>query len=242
MTDHTVNDDYFFGAFADSWWDRDSRMRGLASFQGPRFRYFDRFVGEWTGKRVLDVGCGGGFTTEFLCERGADVCGIDPSPRLIDAARRHAEQTGRRIDYTVGKAEELPYDDRCFDVVTCVDVLEHVEDPARTIGEIARVLMPGGLFLYDTINRTPLSRLVMIWIPEYLTRIVPRGAHRWQDFITPKEMRRYLADAGLVPVDKMRGLSILGQRRDGRLIFLRTPDVSATYMSVARRPVDLVEE
>ncbi|WP_036567586.1 bifunctional 2-polyprenyl-6-hydroxyphenol methylase/3-demethylubiquinol 3-O-methyltransferase UbiG [Nocardia sp. BMG51109] len=242
MADHIVNDDYFFGAFADSWWDSDSRMRGLASFQTPRFRYFDRFLGEWAGKQVLDVGCGGGFTTEFLCERGADVAGIDPSPRLIAAARRHAEQTGKRIAYTVGRAEELPYDAGRFDVVTCVDVLEHVRDPARTVGEIARVLKPGGLFLYDTINRTMRSRLVMIWIPEYLTRIVPRGAHSWQDFITPKEMRRYLADAGLVPADKMRGLSILGRRRDGRLIFLRTPDVSATYMSVARRLGDGVEE
>jgi 2-polyprenyl-6-hydroxyphenyl methylase/3-demethylubiquinone-9 3-methyltransferase len=226
-------DNHFFAAFADSWWNEDSTMKNLASFQGPRFAYFDKFVDSWDGKNVLDVGCAGGFTTEFLSERGAKVSGLDPSPNLIAAARAHAELTGKTIDYRVGYGEKLPYDDATFEVVTCVDVLEHVEDPAQTVREIARVLAPGGIFLYDTINRTPLSMFMMILMPEYLLKIVPKGAHSWRDFIKPSEMRGYLAAAGLVQLDKMRGLTILGQRRDGSLVMRRTWDTSSTYMNVA---------
>ncbi len=234
MTEQST-DEYFFAAFADSWWNDDSKMRNLSSFQGPRFAYFDEFVDQWAGKRVLDVGCGGGFTTEYLAERGAVVSGVEPSSALVAAARAHAEATGKSIDYRIGRGEEIPFDDAAFDVVTCVDVLEHVESPARTVREIQRVLKPGGIFLYDTINRTALSRLMMIWIPEYVLKIVPKGAHLWDDFIKPNEMRRYLLDAGLQPLDKMRGLIILGQRRDGSLVMRRTRNTSSTYLGVARK-------
>ncbi|PXX55555.1 3-demethylubiquinone-9 3-methyltransferase [Nocardia tenerifensis] len=234
MTEHSI-DDHFFAAFADSWWHDDSVMKGLASFQKPRFEYFDRFIDTWKGKKVLDVGCGGGFTTEYLAARGASVSGVDPAPRLIDAARAHAEQQKLWIDYQVGSGERLPHPDAAFDIVTCVDVLEHVADPARTVREIARVLAPGGIFLYDTINRTFLARLTMIWMPEYVLKIVPKGAHTHADFIKPAEMRRYLRDAELTPLDKMRGLTILGQRKDGSLVMRRTWDTSATYLSAARK-------
>ncbi|WP_067723059.1 bifunctional 2-polyprenyl-6-hydroxyphenol methylase/3-demethylubiquinol 3-O-methyltransferase UbiG [Nocardia yamanashiensis] len=227
-------DDHFFARFADTWWAEDSQMRGLASFQGPRFEFFDKHVDLWAGRRVLDVGCGGGFTTEFLDGRGASVSGVDPSPDLIAAARRHAAETGRNIEYRVGAAEALPYPDAAFDIVTCVDVLEHVADPARSIREIARVLVPGGVFCFDTINRTLRSRVVMIWIPDHLGIGTP-GAHLWKDFITPGELRGYLADAGLAPAARLRGLSILGKRA-GRLIMRETGDLSCTYIGVARKP------
>ncbi|MEW1720658.1 bifunctional 2-polyprenyl-6-hydroxyphenol methylase/3-demethylubiquinol 3-O-methyltransferase UbiG [Streptomyces sp. NPDC093109] len=235
MNKPTLQDDYFFSTYADSWWDDNSKMNNLASFQPPRFEYFDRFVDRWEGKRVLDVGCGGGFTTEFLHERGAQVSGLDPSPKLIAAADRHAKQTGKQIEYTVGKSERLPYEDASFDIVTCVDVLEHVESPAQAVREIRRVLAPGGVFLYDTINRTVRSRFVMIWIPENVIKIVPKGAHTWKDFIKPKEMRRYLLDAGLTPVGKSQGIAIYGSRKDGSLITRKTGDLSSIYMGVARR-------
>ena len=235
MSEQILNDDYFFATYADSWWDNASQMNNLASFQPPRFKYFDQFVSRWEGKRVLDVGCGGGFTTEFLAERGCRVSGLDPSPKLIAAADRHAKQTGKDIDYTVGKSEHLPYEDGSFDIVTCVDVLEHVEDPAQAIREIHRVLAPGGVFLYDTINRTIRSRIVMIWLPEDVMKIVPKGAHAWKDFIKPKEMLSYLTDAGFTPAGKMRGIAIYGSRKDGSLITRETRDLSSIFMGVARR-------
>ncbi|MBL1076434.1 3-demethylubiquinone-9 3-O-methyltransferase [Nocardia sp. 2] len=227
-------DNHFFGQFAESWWAEDSQMSGLASFQGPRFAFFDRQVREWAGKRVLDVGCGGGFTTEFLAARGALVSGVDPSERLIEAARRHAEQTGKSIDYRVGSAEALPYPDASFDIVTCVDVLEHVVDPARSISEIARVLAPGGVFCFDTINRTLRARVIMIWVPEHLMKTGTKGAHLWRDFIKPAELHAYLDAAGLRTLGKLRGLTIFGKRH-GKLLMRETGDLSCTYIGVARK-------
>jgi 2-polyprenyl-6-hydroxyphenyl methylase/3-demethylubiquinone-9 3-methyltransferase len=235
MSDQTLKDDYFFATYADSWWSDDSKMNNLASFQPPRFQYFDRFVDRWQGKRALDVGCGGGFTTEFLAERGCIVSGLDPSTKLIAAADQHAKQTGKKITYTVGKSEHLPYPDASFDIVTCVDVLEHVESPAEAVREIHRVLAPGGIFLYDTINRTVRSRVVMIWLPEDVMKIVPKGAHAWKDFIKPREMRRYLTDVGFTPVGKAKGIAIYGQRKDGSLITRQTRDLSSIYMGAAHR-------
>ncbi len=234
-TREPTQDTSFFGDYAESWWDADSKMNPLKSFNPLRFAYFDDFVDGWQGRRVLDVGCGGGFTTEFLHDRGADVCGIDTSDRLISAAEGHARDTGRGIDYRRGEAERLPYDDGSFDIVTCVDVLEHVQSPAAAVQEIHRVLSPGGVFLYDTINRTLRSRVNMIWIPERLLGIVPRGAHAHADFITPREMLTHLAAAGFSPQGRMRGIAIRGQNKDGSLKAKLTDSLAALYMGVARR-------
>ncbi|GAB3706414.1 bifunctional 2-polyprenyl-6-hydroxyphenol methylase/3-demethylubiquinol 3-O-methyltransferase UbiG [Nocardiopsis oceani] len=235
MAENSTHDDTFFGAYADTWWDDESTMAPLKSFNPLRFSYFDRFVDTWEGKRVLDVGCGGGYTTEFLDARGARVSGIDYSPKLIGAARHHAAETGKDIQYEVGVAEELPYEDGAFDIVTCVDVLEHVRSPEQAVREIHRVLAPGGIFLYDTINRTQRSRVMMIWIPERLLGIVPRGAHEWKDFITTREMLAYLSGAGFTPVGKMLGIAIRGQNSDGSLKAKHTKDLSSLYMGVAKR-------
>jgi 2-polyprenyl-6-hydroxyphenyl methylase/3-demethylubiquinone-9 3-methyltransferase len=234
-----AQDDYFFATYAEQWWSDDSKMNPLRSFNPPRFDFFDPFVdGGWAGKRVLDVGCGGGFTTEFLAQRGAVVSGLDPSQKLIAAADRHARETGKKIEYRVGKSEQLPFDDASFDIVTCVDVLEHVESPARAVSEVHRVLAPGGVFLYDTINRTLRSRLMMIWLPERILGIVPKGAHDWNDFIKPAEMTGHLRGAGLTPVGQFAGIAIRGQNKDGSLKLKPTKDLSSLYLGVARRPGD----
>lgn len=232
----SVQDEHFFSEWANSWWDSDSMMNPLKSFNPLRFAYFDPYVTDgWKGVRALDVGCAGGYTTEFLDNRGAVVSGIDISPKLVEAARQHAEKGGLSIDYQVGAAEALPYADASFDIVTCVDVLEHVQSPAGAVAEIHRVLKPGGLFLYDTINRTFRSRVMMIWLPERLMGIVPKGAHDWADFITPAEMEKYLKTAGFTPIGAPKGIAIRGQNKDGSLKAKLTSDTSSLYLGVARK-------
>jgi 2-polyprenyl-6-hydroxyphenyl methylase / 3-demethylubiquinone-9 3-methyltransferase len=219
---------------ARTWWAEGSKMTALRSFNPPRFEFFDRYVPTWDGVRVLDVGCGGGFTAEFLASRGASMVGIDPSAALIDTAREHARQSGLEIDYDSGVAEQLPYDDASFGVVTCVDVLEHVDDVGRVIKEIHRVLKPGGVFCFDTINRTWRSRIVMIWLAERVLRAIPVGAHDWRKFITLDEVRAYLSQAGFGQVD-LDGLSVRGQNRDGSLRIQISKDMSVQYIGCAHR-------
>lgn len=238
-TDSTTlqpKDHEFFGTYADEWWAEGAMMAPLRSFNPLRFEYFGRFDVPVDGARVLDVGCGGGFTCEYLAERGADVTGLEVNPDLLRAAREHASAGGLVIDYVPGVAEALPFDDASFDVVTCVDVLEHVEDVGRAVAEMARVLRPGGWFCFDTINRTLWARANMIWIPERLLRIVPRGAHDFDKFITPREMLVALGAAGLAPVGEMGGIAIRGSNADGSLKASLVDSTRALYLGVARKP------
>ncbi|MEM9979790.1 MAG: bifunctional 2-polyprenyl-6-hydroxyphenol methylase/3-demethylubiquinol 3-O-methyltransferase UbiG, partial [Cyanobacteria bacterium P01_D01_bin.2] len=145
-----------------------------------------------------------------LAQRGAMVTGIDPSAACIEAAKRHAETMGLSIDYQVGAGESLPFRDGCFDVAICVDVLEHVHSPAATVTAISRVLRPGGLFCFDTINRTWQSRWLMIWLLEDLLRQIPRGIHDWHRFVTPGELHQLLTQTGFGEVT-IQGFDLLGR-------------------------------
>jgi len=153
-----------------------------------RLGWFDRQI-DWRGKAVLDLGCAGGFMAEAMDARGARVTGIDPAAEAVAAARAHAEAQGRAIAYDVGVGEDLPYADAAFDAVVCVDVLEHVRDLGQVLAEVSRVLRPGGLFLFDTINRNPLARLATITIAEDVLRLLPKGTHDPALFITPRALR-----------------------------------------------------
>lgn len=152
------------------------------------------------GKRALDIGCGGGFLAEEFAKLGCDVTGIDPSAPSIAQAAAHAGEAGLAITYRVASGEAIPFADTTFDIAYCCDVLEHVDDLDRVIAETARVLKPGGVYLFDTINRTFISKLVVIkllqeWKP---TRILTTNLHDWAMFITPDELRAALARHGLV--------------------------------------------
>jgi len=189
----TRNNLAFYDQQAPHWWDAAATIAPLNQLNPLRFNYFDQKAPQWAGQRVLDVGCGGGFTCEFLAQRGAQAWGIDPSSACIAAARVHGAAADFSITYKVATAEALPFPDCHFDRVICVDVLEHVADPQQAIAEISRVLKPGGLFCFDTINRTLRSRLIMIWLLEDLLRQIPRGIHDWHKFITPAELTHLLA-------------------------------------------------
>ncbi len=229
------NDLGMYDDAAEHWWsDRKRWLRILRNMVPGRLKWFDQHQ-DWPDRRVLDLGCAGGFMAEALARRGATVTGLDPAQKAIAAARRHAESEGLDIRYDVGTGEEMPYDDASFDAVICVDVLEHVRDLDAVLGHVARVLKPGGRFLYDTINRNPMSRLAAITVAEDLLRVLPRGTHDPALFITPAEMDAALGRAGLVP-GPHAGLGPTGLDRRGDPTFGPIPLTAIIYMGYADRP------
>lgn len=217
---------------ADWWGGRTRWLRTLQNLVPVRFAFFDPIVGDWTGRRVLDLGCGGGFMAEELARRGAIVSGVDPSEAAIAAARRHCEATGLSIAYVAGRGESLPFPDGAFDVVVCVDVLEHVPDLDRVVAEIRRVLRPSGWLLFDTINRTPLASFVMVTIGERLTGLVPRGAHDPAMFIRPRDLRRTLEGASF-DVGRFVGMGPRGLNRRLDFTFGLIPTLAIQYLGCA---------
>ncbi len=205
-----------YEAQGGNWWADDAgfELSSLRYCVNPvRYGYFRRKLLErnFSGKRVLDVGCGGGFLSEEFARDGFMVTGIDPSPTSVDTARRHAAEGNLTIDYRVGRGEALPFPDGSFDVVACCDVLEHVDDPGRVIVEISRVLKPGGLFFFDTVNRTWFSKFVLIKIAQdwRLTRVFSPNSHLWEKFIRPDELVAAMNDCGLA-FREMRGIAAAG--------------------------------
>ncbi|MDU8944436.1 bifunctional 2-polyprenyl-6-hydroxyphenol methylase/3-demethylubiquinol 3-O-methyltransferase UbiG [Ovoidimarina sediminis] len=235
MTEMIRNNLTIYDDVAAAWWSDDIRwVRTLKNLVPARLAWFDRQIG-WAGKRVLDLGCAGGFMAEALDERGAEVTGIDPAAEAIGAARAHAARAGRAISYDVGVGEDLPYEDQSFDAVVCVDVLEHVRDLRQVMAEVARVLEPGGLFLFDTINRNPLARLATITVAEDILRLLPMGTHDPEMFIKPEELRAAMAAAGLEP-GPFTGLGPRGLNRRGDITFGRLPLTAILYMGTALKP------
>ena len=234
MPDPARNDLSIYDDVAARWWSDEIRwVRTLKNMVPGRMSYFDRLV-DWRGKDVLDLGCAGGFLAEALDDRGARVTGIDPAREAIEAARRHAEQGGRAIRYDVGTGEALPYADATFDAVACVDVLEHVSDLGQVLREVARVLRPGGSFLFDTINRNPISRLAVVTMAEDVLRLLPKGTHDPDMFITPAELRAAMTAAGLRP-GRFTGLGPRGVDRRGDPVFGRLPSTAIIYMGAATK-------
>lgn len=229
------NDQTIYNTVADRWWSDDIRwVRTLKNLVPGRLAWFDRHM-DWQGRDVLDLGCAGGFMAEALALRGANVTGIDPAEDAIDAARAHARESGLRIGYDVGVGEALPYESASFDAVVCVDVLEHVADLAKVLSEVVRTLRPGGLFLFDTINRNPLARLATITVAEDVLRLLPRGTHDPAMFIRPTELRAAMQRAGLVP-GPITGLGPRGLNRRLDLVFGPLPLTAILYMGIAQKP------
>lgn len=204
------NDLEFYDLSADNWWQEDAKIYALYHLNQPRFDFFDRYVRNWQGLKALDVGCGGGFSCEFMAKKGVRVSGIDRSIKCIIKAQAHAAISGLEIDYRQGLAEQLPYSDNTFDVVICVDVLEHIVSLNRVISEIYRILKPQGLFFFDTINRNFKSKVIMIWLLENILREIPRGIHDWQKFIKPEELTSLLNKTGFNSID-VKGFNLFGE-------------------------------
>ena len=201
-------DNTLYDKMSQTWWDERSLLNLLKTTVNPwRVPYFEELLVSHTDLKLkpalLDVGCGCGLLTVEFARLNCNVTGIDPSESSIETARLHAQECELSIDYHCGFGDNLPFTDASFDVVSCCDVLEHIEDWNATIAEISRVLKPGGLFLFDTINRTAYSWLVNIFIAQELplTSFMPRNMHVWPMFIKPRELNDSLLKYNLVKRD-----------------------------------------
>jgi len=198
-------DNELYNRMHDQWWTDDSCFTLLRTgINQARFGYFRKVISERLGidphgKPALDIGCGGGILAEEFARLGCNVTGLDPSEASLETARAHARAEGLAITYRQGTGERMPFSDASFDLAYCCDVLEHVSDVDLVIAETARVLRPGGVFCYDTINRTWLSWLVEIKVMQDwpLTRIMPPNLHDWQMFIKPSELQAIMTRHGL---------------------------------------------
>ena len=262
QSDRKVNND-IYRHMGHAWWDEDVGAFSSIRFtvNPVRFGYFRRVLDQERmierGKRkLLDVGCGGGLLSEELARVGFEVTGIDPAPETIETARAHAATSKLDIEYRIGSGEQLPFPDASFDHVACCDVLEHVDDVDRVIGEIARVLRPDGLFFYDTVNRTFRSKIVVIKVmqdwPSTAIASVSNG-HVWEKFIKPAELVKSL-ERHRLDQREMRGISPRGnpigawlnlrRRARGQIDFKElgrrlglhdSDDLSISYMGYAAR-------
>jgi 2-polyprenyl-6-hydroxyphenyl methylase/3-demethylubiquinone-9 3-methyltransferase len=221
-----------FEALAARWWDPHSEFKPLHDINPLRVDYIDRHAG-LTGKQVLDVGCGGGILSEAMALRGAQVTGIDMGEAPLSVARLHQFESGVEVDYRHSTAEQLAAEQPAsYDVVTCLEMLEHVPDPGSVIQACSQLVKPGGRVFFSTLNRNPKSYLFAIIGAEYLLRLLPKGTHDYRKFIRPSELDEWARQANLA-LDDLIGMSynpLSGEYRLGR-------DVGVNYLAVYTRPV-----
>ncbi|MDD5248572.1 MAG: bifunctional 2-polyprenyl-6-hydroxyphenol methylase/3-demethylubiquinol 3-O-methyltransferase UbiG [Rhodocyclaceae bacterium] len=195
-----------FGELAHRWWDPNSEFKPLHDINPLRLGWIDRTVG-LAGKRVLDVGCGGGLLAEGMAALGAQVTGIDLSEKPLGVARLHLYESGQQVDYRQIAAEDLAAaEPAAFDVVTCLEMLEHVPDPASTVRACATLVKPGGTVFFSTINRNLKAYLLAVVGAEYILDMLPRGTHDYARFLRPAELARFCRDAAL-DVEEIVGMT-----------------------------------
>lgn len=195
-----------FATLAHRWWDPASEFKPLHEINPLRLDYIDR-IASLSGKAVLDVGCGGGILSEAMAGRGAQVTGIDLGEKALKVAQLHKLESGAAVDYRLVSVEELAKEQpESFDVVTCMEMLEHVPDPSAIVGACARLVKPGGQVFFSTLNRNPKSYLLAVIGAEYVLNMLPKGTHDYRKFIKPSELSAWCRQAGL-DVAGMTGMS-----------------------------------
>jgi 2-polyprenyl-6-hydroxyphenyl methylase/3-demethylubiquinone-9 3-methyltransferase len=221
-----------FEELASRWWDPHSEFKPLHDINPLRVDYIERRAA-LAGKQVLDVGCGGGILSEAMARHGARVTGIDMGEAPLSVARLHQYESGVEVDYQRITAEQLAAaQPGSFDVVTCLEMLEHVPDPASVIHACAQLVKPGGQVFFSTLNRNPKSYLFAILGAEYLLRLLPKGTHDYRKFIRPSELDEWARQAGL-ELDDLTGMSynpLSGEYRLG-------DDVDVNYLAAYTRPL-----
>ena len=221
-----------FAKLASCWWDPRGEMAPLHSINPPRLRYIEQCSGGLTGKQVLDVGCGGGILTEALAAKGADAIGIDLADASLEVARLHGLESGIVAQYRNVPAEQLAHEQpESFDVVCCLEMLEHVPQPAQTIAACAQLARPGGTVVFSTINRNPKAYALTILGAEYVMNLIPRGTHDYAKFIRPSELAQWARNAGL-EVAGIKGLRYNPLLKTASL----ADNVDVNYLMYCRKP------
>jgi 2-polyprenyl-6-hydroxyphenyl methylase/3-demethylubiquinone-9 3-methyltransferase len=231
-----------FSEIASEWWNPNGKFRPLHQIGPPRLSFIrDRAVAHFgrdasilkplTGLTALDIGCGGGLVAEPLTRMGASVTAIDPSDRNIAIAKSHAEAQGLAIGYRPVRVEDLVAEGRTFDIVACLEVVEHVPEPQKFIAECASLVRPGGLAVFSTLNRTFKSWALAIVGAEYVLGWLPRGTHQWDRFVTPDELKGYAEAAGLTET-AFEGITYAPMRD----VWARNPDTDVNYLMSAKKP------
>ncbi len=219
-----------FQSIASRWWDRESEFKPLHEINPHRVSYIEQQASGLDGKRILDVGCGGGILAEALAFKGARVTGIDMAELSLKVARLHLHESGLDIDYQLSTVEAFAEQHEAqFDIVTCLEMLEHVPDPASIITSATRLLKPDGVFFLSTINRNPKSFALAILGAEYVLRLLPRGTHEYKKFIKPSEIVAQLRQLGLHASD-ITGMSYNPVTRHYAL----GRDIDVNYLLTAR--------
>ena len=220
-----------FGDLAHRWWDPHSEFKPLHDINPLRLGWIDRCT-SLSGKRVLDVGCGGGLLSEGMAALGAQVMGIDMSEKPLAVATLHLHESGQQVDYRLVAAEALATEmPASFDVVTCLEMLEHVPDPASTVAACMRLVRPGGQVFFSTINRNPKSYLFAVIGAEYILNLLPKGTHDYAKFLRPAELARFARQAGL-NIEEIIGMSYNPLTQTYKL----GTDTSVNYLMRATRP------
>ncbi|VVC76100.1 Ubiquinone biosynthesis O-methyltransferase [Aquicella siphonis] len=221
-----------FASLAAHWWDAEGKLKTLHQINPLRLGYITEKV-NLSGKSVIDIGCGGGILSESLALKGADVTGIDMNKSVIDVAKLHQHESGTKVEYLHQPAEIIAAErPAAYDVVTCLEMLEHVPDPLSVVHACAKLVKPGGHVFFSTLNRNPKAYLFAILGAEYLLNILPRNTHDYAKFIRPSELSAWCRKAGLTPRDT-KGIAYQPFSKTFRM----TTDISVNYLLHATRTI-----
>jgi 2-polyprenyl-6-hydroxyphenyl methylase/3-demethylubiquinone-9 3-methyltransferase len=222
-----------FSDLAHRWWDPSSEFRPLHEINPLRLEWINGRV-PLAGKTVLDIGCGGGILAESMARKGANVTGIDLSEKALKVADLHSLESGVQVRYELISAEDMAAREAgSYDVVTCMEMLEHVPDPAAIVHACAALVKPGGQVFFSTINRNPKSYLFAVLGAEYILRLLPRGTHDYAKFITPAELAQYIRNGGL-SLEALKGMGYNPVTK----VYSLNQDTSVNYLVAASRPAN----
>jgi 2-polyprenyl-6-hydroxyphenyl methylase/3-demethylubiquinone-9 3-methyltransferase len=221
-----------FSELAHRWWDPSSEFKPLHEINPLRLEWINS-IAPLNGKRVIDIGCGGGILTESMARKNADATGIDLSEKALKVADLHSLESGVKVRYEKIPAEEMAEREPAqYDIVTCMEMLEHVPDPASIVRACAKLVKPGGHVFFSTINRNPKAYLFAVIGAEYLLQLLPKGTHDYEKFITPAELTQDIRNAGLT-VNAMKGMTYNPITK----IYSLNQDTSVNYLIACTRPL-----
>lgn len=230
-SEHELNK---FAQLAEKWWDTQGPFKPLHQLNPLRLSYVEKTVGTLTGKRLVDIGCGGGIFSESLARQGAHILGIDLAPPVIEVAKLHQSEYAPDLplEYRLQSSTDLlEHEPASFDVVTCMEMLEHVPDPTQTVRECAGLAKAGAWVFFATINRTTMAYIFAILGAEYVLRLLPRGTHDYSQFIRPSELAQWGRDANL-ELHSLRGMSYTPWNNQ----FSWSSNTSVNYLMAFRKP------